>query len=185
MDWARASKRNTLRMRKGASAPFFCAVLLPALMDWKVKPWKDVSRDEWHAVVRLRVDVFVLEQDCPYSDLDGKDLRALHVWLEDHDVSKGHAVAAYARVLAPGVSYREPSIGRVVTRYDRRGEGLGRELMRQCIDACQREWPGRDVRISAQCYLEQFYLELGFATVGEPYLEDGIPHVEMVLSVVG
>lgn len=154
-------------------------------MQWKVARWEALSRDEWHGMVRLRVDVFVLEQDCPYSDLDGKDLRSLHVWLEDKELGKGHPAAAYARVVAPGVSYAEPSIGRVVTRHDRRGEGLGRELMRRCIDACRTEWPDMPIRISAQCYLEQFYSDLGFVLVGEPYLEDGIPHVEMLLSALG
>ena len=151
-------------------------------MNWKTKPWTDLSRDELHAVVRLRVNVFVVEQDCPYSDLDGKDLRGWHVWAEDQSLDKGGAAAAYARVLAPGVSYAEPSIGRVATRQDCRGQGVGRELMERCIDVCERVWPGTSVRISAQCYLEGWYEELGFESVGEPYLEDGIPHIQMLRS---
>ncbi|MGB0149853.1 MAG: GNAT family N-acetyltransferase [Flavobacteriales bacterium] len=149
---------------------------------WKAKPWKDITRDEWHALVRLRVDVFVVEQDCPYSDLDGKDLRAWHVWKEGEDVAKGTAMLACARVLGPGVSYAEPSIGRVATRRDRRSEGLGKELMERSIEVCERTWPGQDIRISAQCYLEAWYGELGFRSVGEPYLEDGIPHIQMLRS---
>ena len=149
---------------------------------WKAKPWKDITRDEWHGLVRLRVDVFVVEQDCPYSDLDGKDLRAWHVWKEDEDLAKGGAMLACARVLGPGVSYAEPSIGRVATRRDRRSEGLGKELMERSIEVCERTWPGQDIRISAQCYLEGWYGELGFAPVGEPYLEDGIPHIQMLRS---
>jgi len=151
-------------------------------MNWKTKPWTDVSRDEFHAVVRLRVNVFVVEQDCPYSDLDGKDLRGWHVWAEDQPLEKGGAVAAYARVLAPGVSYAEPSIGRVATRQDCRGQGVGRELMERCIDVWERVWPGNSVRISAQCYLEGWYEDLGFESVGETYLEDGIPHIQMLRS---
>lgn len=149
---------------------------------WKAKPWKDITRDEWHGLVRLRVDVFVVEQDCPYSDLDGKDLRAWHVWKEGEDVAKGTAMLACARVLGPGVSYAEPSIGRVATRRDCRSEGLGKELMQRSIEVCERTWPGQDIRISAQCYLEAWYGELGFAPVGEPYLEDGIPHIQMLRS---
>ena len=149
---------------------------------WKAKPWKDITRDEWYGLVRLRVDVFVVEQDCPYSDLDGKDLRAWHVWKEGEDVAKGTAMLACARVLGPGVSYAEPSIGRVSTRRDRRSEGLGKELMQRSIEVCERTWPGQDIRISAQCYLEGWYGELGFAPVGEPYLEDGIPHIQMLRS---
>ena len=149
---------------------------------WKAKPWNDLTRDEWHGLVRLRVNVFVVEQDCPYSDLDGKDLRAWHVWKEGEDVAKGAAMVACARVLGPGVSYAEPSIGRVATRRDRRSEGLGKELMERSIEVCERTWPGQDIRISAQCYLEAWYGDLGFASVGEPYLEDGIPHIQMLRS---
>ena len=114
--------------------------------------------------------------------LDGKDLRAWHVWKEGEDVAKGTAMLACARVLGPGVSYAEPSIGRVATRRDRRSEGLGKELMQRSIEVCERTWPGQDIRISAQCYLEAWYGELGFAPVGEPYLEDGIPHIQMLRS---
>ena len=149
---------------------------------WKAKPWKELTRDEWYGLVRLRVDVFVVEQDCPYSDLDGKDLRAWHVWKEGEDVAKGAAMLACARVLGPGVSYAEPSIGRVATRRDRRSEGLGKELMKRSIEVCERAWPGQDIRISAQCYLEAWYGELGFASFGKPYLEDGIPHIQMLRS---
>ncbi|MEE2919076.1 MAG: GNAT family N-acetyltransferase [Bacteroidota bacterium] len=149
---------------------------------WKAKPWKELTRDELHGLIRLRVDVFVVEQDGAYSDVDGKDLRAWHVWAESVDASKGMPMLACARVLGPGVSYAEPSIGRVATRRDRRSEGLGKELMKQSIDVCDRTWPGHNIRISAQCYLESWYGELGFVSVGEPYLEDGIPHIQMLRS---
>ena len=151
-------------------------------LTWRECAWNDLTRDELHGVVRLRVDVFVLEQDCPYSDLDGKDQRAWHVWAEDQPLNKGGAAAAYARVLAPGVSYAEPSIGRVATRRDRRGAGTGKELMLRSLKVAERLWPGQGVRISAQCYLEDWYGELGFTSVGEPYLEDGIPHIQMLRS---
>lgn len=151
-------------------------------LTWRECAWNDLTRDELHGVVRLRVDVFVLEQDCPYSDLDGKDQRAWHVWAEDQPLTKGGAAAAYARVLAPGVSYAEPSIGRVATRRDRRGAGTGKELMLRSLEVAERLWPGQGVRISAQCYLEEWYGELGFTSVGEPYLEDGIPHIQMLRS---
>lgn len=152
-------------------------------MKWFAKPWSDLSRDELHALVRLRVDVFVVEQDCPYSDLDGKDLRAWHIWAEEEPMPKGASAVACARILAPGVGYKEPSIGRVATRRDRRGEGLGAELMKRAIDVAERLWPDQSIRISAQCYLEDWYGELGFSSVGESYLEDGIPHVQMLRSV--
>ena len=153
-------------------------------MEWKVKPWGSIERDEWHGIVRLRLDVFVVEQDCPYSDLDGKDLRAWHVWVEDESVVKGGSVVGCTRVLAPGVGYAEPSIGRVATRRDKRGEGIGKALIERSIEVCKENWPGQGIRISAQCYLEGWYSDLGFVAVGEPYLEDGIPHVQMLRSGV-
>ena len=151
-------------------------------MRWNAKAWRDLTRDEFHAILRLRVDVFVLEQECAYGDLDGKDLRSWHVWAEDQSSSTGASAVSYARVLAPGVSYAEPSIGRVATRRDRRGAGTGKELMLRSLKVAERLWPGQGVRISAQCYLEQWYGELGFTSVGEPYLEDGIPHIQMLRS---
>lgn len=153
-------------------------------MEWKSKPWEALTRDEWHGMVRLRLDVFVVEQDCPYPDLDGKDLRAWHVWGEEESLSKGAAAVACARVLGPGVSYAEPSIGRVATRRDQRGKGIGKELMRRSIEVAEQTWPGGDIRISAQCYLERWYGDLGFVAVGSPYLEDDIPHIQMIKSSV-
>ena len=153
-------------------------------MEWKSKPWEALTRDEWHGMVRLRIDVFVVEQDCSYPDLDGKDLRAWHVWGEEESVTKGAAAVACARILAPGVSYAELSIGRVATRRDQRGKGIGKELMRRCIEVAEQTWPGGDSRISAQCYLEEWYGDLGFVAVGSPYLEDDIPHIQMIKSSV-
>ena len=149
-------------------------------MNWRDKEWTALGRDELYAILRLRVDVFVLEQDCPYSELDGKDLRAIHVFACDGPLGKGLPVAACTRVLGPGVSYAEPSIGRVATRRDLRGKGLGREVMLKSMEVCMAQWPGLGIRISAQCYLEAFYKELGFEPAGETYLEDGIPHVQML-----
>ena len=98
----------------------------------------------------------------------------------DGPLGKGLPVAACTRVLGPGVSYAEPSIGRVATRRDMRGKGLGREVMLKSMEVCMAQWPGLGIRISAQCYLEAFYKELGFEPAGETYLEDGIPHVQML-----
>ena len=143
--------------------------------------WGDLTRDELHAVMRLRIDVFVVEQNCPYPELDGKDLKSIHVYAfkSDDDISVGDAAAATVRICAPGLSYSEPSIGRVATRTDCRGIGLGIEIMNLAIAQCDKEYPGLGVRISAQCYLEKFYADLGFKSTGETYLEDDIPHVQM------
>jgi ElaA protein len=144
---------------------------------WRVERFEDLSTDRLYAMLAARVAVFVVEQDCPYQDLDGLDQRGLHVgaW-------SGETVLAYARVLPPGERFPEPCIGRVLTARSARRTGLGRELMRRSIGTCRRVFPGQAIRISAQCYLERFYSELGFRTVSEPYPEDGIPHVEMFLA---
>lgn len=143
-------------------------------MDWKTYTWEELSRDDLYDVLRLRAEVFVVEQDCVYQDLDGKDQKAIHIVAWD----KGSAVAT-ARVLPPGVSYNEPSIGRVVVASHDRAKGLGRELMGRSLAACFDNWPEMGVRISAQCYLEPFYWSMGFEVSSVPYEEDGLPHVQM------
>ena len=143
--------------------------------------WGDLTRDALHAILRLRIDVFVVEQNCPYSELDGKDLKSIHVYAfkSDDDMTSGDAAAATVRICAPGLSYSEPSIGRVATRSDCRGGGLGIEIMNRAIAECDTQYPGLGIRISAQCYLEKFYTDLGFESTGETYLEDDIPHIQM------
>lgn len=143
-------------------------------MQWKIEAWNEIDRDGLYALLQLRAEVFVVEQDCAYQDLDGKDEVALHVSAWD----AGECVAT-ARVLPPGVSYAEPSIGRVVVKESARLTGLGRLLMGHALAASCDRWPTAGVRISAQTYLEAFYRSLGFAPSSEPYLEDGLPHVQM------
>jgi len=144
---------------------------------WLVYAFEDLAPTELYAVLAARVAVFVVEQDCPYQDLDGLDDVALHLvaW------QKASTVAAYARILPPGTRFEQPSIGRVLTHADVRRTGLGRELMRRAIELTCARFPGQAVRVSAQCYLECFYRSLGFAVISPPYEEDGIPHVEMEL----
>lgn len=146
-----------------------------------VSSWLDLSRDEFHAILRLRIDVFVVEQNCPYPDLDGKDLNSLHVYLlkECETAASGASAAAYLRICNPGVSYKEPSIGRVVTATDERGKAFGKLIMQKAIEVCSDKWPNQGIRISAQKYLTKFYSDLGFEVCSEPYLEDDIPHVQM------
>ncbi len=117
-----------------------------------------------------------MEQDCPYQDLDGKDQLAFHLLgLVDS------LVCCYSRLLPPGVSYPEASIGRVVTSSLVRGGGLGRQLLQESIRQCHHLWPGHGITISAQHHLEKFYQDFGFLTKSEPYPEDGIPHIKMQL----
>lgn len=145
--------------------------------EWGLHAFGQFDVGQLYAVLAARVAVFVVEQDCPYQDLDGLDDAALHLvgWAGDG------SVVAYARILPPGMRFEQPSIGRVLTSLPGRRSGLGRELMRRAIEVVGERYPGRPVRISAQCYLERFYVELGFAVDSAPYEEDGIPHVEMEL----
>ena len=146
-------------------------------MNWRWCAFDELDVFELAAIYRGRQQVFSVEQNCAYLDADGFDQHAWHLaaWGDDRSMP-----LAYARVVHPGQKYREPSIGRVITTSAARGTGLGRELMRRAIAHCTVEYPGQGIRISAQSRLERFYAELGFAAVGAPYQEDGIPHTEML-----
>jgi ElaA protein len=149
---------------------------------WLWRTFQELSPDELYEILRLRALVFVVEQQCAYLDMDGADQRAHHLFSRAADGS----LEGYLRVLAPGVKYKEPSIGRVVSHPDLRRGGLGIELMREGIRRTELEYPGLGIRINAQRRLEQFYKKLDFVTVGDPYQLDGIEHVEMVrLPVTG
>ena len=143
--------------------------------------WSDLTRDQFHAILRLRISVFVVEQNCPYPELDAKDLSSIQVYAlkNDENIALGDSAVACVRICAPGVSYPEPSIGRVATRPDCRKRGLGLDIMKRAINACESAYPGQGIRISAQCYLEKFYSDLGFSSTGETYLEDDILHIQM------
>tara|TARA_B110000503_G_C7172609_1_gene425090 strand:- start:4349 stop:5359 length:1011 start_codon:yes stop_codon:yes gene_type:complete len=147
---------------------------------WFETSWENLTPNQVHAMIRLRLDVFVVEQDCVYADLDGKDLESIHLWAESVDHSPGDPAEAVVRLLPPGVSYAEPSIGRVASKASQRGSGLGQELMERAVRACQRLWPQFAIRISAQQYLIKFYESIGFHVVGDGYMEDNIPHIGMV-----
>jgi ElaA protein len=141
------------------------------MIEWVCRSFDDLSVHELYAVMRLRSEVFVVEQNCVYLDPDGYDDRAMHLL----GYADGELVA-YARIFAPGIKYEEASIGRVITSAAVRGTGAGQELMREAVARCA---PG-PIRIGAQQYLERFYGSFGFVRVSEPYDEDGIAHVEMV-----
>jgi ElaA protein len=144
---------------------------------WQWCKLGELSAEQVYAVLAARVAIFVVEQNCPYQDLDGLDGVAEHLiaW-------SGTDVAGYLRVLGPGTRFDDPSIGRIITTKPFRGSGLGREVVAKGIERIRQLYPGRPVRISAQRYLEKFYGEFGFVVASEPYLEDDIPHIEMVLS---
>lgn len=147
-------------------------------MNWSVIPYSDLSLDDFHDILSLRVEVFVVEQDCVYQEVDGKDKASFHLIGKDED----NNILAYSRILPGGISYDEPSIGRVVVSKRSRNKGLGRVMMNECLNFMYKEFPGQSIRISAQTYLKKFYEEIGFQDTGKSYLEDGIPHLEMLLS---
>ena len=149
-----------------------------ASVNWTLAPYEALSLNDLYDLIQARIEVFIVEQNCPYQDVDGKDRHSLHLW------GRGDQglVLAYARITAPGVRFPEPSIGRVITTESGRGQGLGRELMVRAIEAIGSHYPNQPIRISAQQYLERFYSSLGFETVSEAYLEDNIPHLEMLKS---
>lgn len=146
-------------------------------MEWKLKSFDDLTNREIYQIIKLRVDVFVVEQDCPYSDLDDKDLdpNALHLFAIDQD-----KVACYLRILPPSCSQPNmPSLGRVVTDQAYRGTGVGHDMMTRATQVLDDLWPRLICHISAQFHLQGYYNRHGFITVGEGYLEDGIPHIGM------
>jgi ElaA protein len=144
---------------------------------WTWQRFDQLGVDNLYDALQLRCRVFVLEQG-PYLDPDGVDRQSWHLLGRD----AAGTLVAYLRVVDPGVNYDEPSIGRVIVAPEARGTGAGRVLMAEGLAGCQRHWPGRPIRISAQAHLERFYGTLGFVRVGDNYLEDGIPHVEMLRS---
>lgn len=145
-------------------------------MIWTWSRFADLGIDNLYDALALRCRVFVLEQG-PYLDPDGIDRLAWHLLGRD-DAGE---LQAYLRVVDPGVKYTEPSIGRVITAAAVRGSGLGRRLVAEGVARCVAAWPGQGIRISAQAHLERFYGGFGFVRVGDPYPEDNIPHLEMLM----
>ncbi|MFZ2305207.1 MAG: GNAT family N-acetyltransferase [Streptococcus suis] len=146
-------------------------------MQWEIKAFDQLSLQELYTMLTLRTNVFVVEQACPYPEVDGKDPNCLHLL----GTINGELVA-YLRILPAGLRYDEVSIGRVVIKPSHRGKGLGRLMMEQAIHCITNEWKESQIKIGAQAYLEKFYQSLGFEPVSEVYLEDDIPHLDMLYS---
>ena len=149
-------------------------------MQWQTASFAELSLEALYAVLRLRQEIFVVEQNCVYPDLDGLDQQATHMLCTDT-----RELIAYQRCLPPGVCYAQSSLGRIVVRASARGSQLGRELVQRGIDFNRRQWPGSDIRINAQAHLEGFYASLGFIAEGAVHIEDGIPHQHMRLASGG
>ncbi len=143
-------------------------------VSWKIKPFKRLTPTELYETLQLRSEVFVVEQNCVYLDMDGKDMKSLFV-LGIYE----NKIVAHARLLDSGISYENPSIGRVVVHIDYRKNNLGHELMQHAIAGIESHFGKKQITISAQVYLQKFYESHGFVPESEIYLEDDIPHIKM------
>ena len=146
-------------------------------LKWKLNYFKELSTEELYTILQLRNEVFVVEQNCVYQDADSKDSISFHLSGWD-----GVNLVAYCRILPPGVSYTEASIGRVVSSPQYRNKGYGKELMNEAIIHTLAQFECNTIKISAQLYLQKFYEQLGFVKLSDSYLEDNIPHIEMLFS---
>lgn len=144
-------------------------------MEIVIKKFEELSVDELYEILKARVDVFVVEQQCPYLELDEKDKSAYHIYLKEDNKIK-----AYARVLDAGVSFEEPSVGRVLTTE--RGKGYGGLILKESIKSAQDKFKAKKIRIAAQLYAKKFYEKYGFRQASEEFSEDGILHIEMILE---
>ena len=149
------------------------------MLTWRFERFDNLAPRDLHDIFRARIEVFVIEQACLFQGIDGTDPSGWHLMGRTDGQEE---LVAYCRILPPGVKYPEPTIGRVLTTAAVRGTGAGRELMREALARTQALWPDRAVRIGAQQRLERFYQEMGFEPCSEPYDEDGIQHIEMLLK---
>ncbi len=143
-------------------------------MNFEYKHFSELSLDELYDILKLRSEIFVVEQNCIYNDLDDLDKEADHQLLR-----RNGEIIAYARLLKPGTRFAEYSIGRVVVKHSERGNGLGIRLMEEARKYMVNNWGASKIKVSAQKYLRKFYENLGFEVTTEEYLEDGIPHIGM------
>ena len=148
-------------------------------MNWTLKSFDELTVSEFHDIIQLRLEIFVVEQDCPYQDLDGKDKVALHLF----GATTEGKIIAYTRLFGPGDYYKEAAIGRVVVHKDYRKDGIGFELMKRSIEQVESDYRTNTIKIGAQKYLRKFYESLGFVSTGVFYMEDGIPHMYMIKSI--
>ena len=147
------------------------------MLDITIKTYNQLSLADLYYILQLRSVVFVVEQDCVYQDVDGKDQKALHVIGKINNI-----IIAYTRIFKPSDYFKEASIGRVVVAKNLRHFNYGSEIMEASIDAIKKNFNTNEIKISAQLYLKGFYNSFGFKTTGSSYLEDGIPHIAMIIN---
>ena len=143
------------------------------------KTFSELETEELYQILRLRSEVFVVEQDCIYQDIDNKDQNAIHLYYVDND-----EIVAYTRIFKAGHYYENPCIGRVVVSKKERGKDLGKKIMIDSIEYIKQNIKGEKIELSAQKHLDKFYKDLGFYKIGEDYLEDGIPHQRMIKKMI-
>ncbi len=157
------------------------------MLNWQICTFQQLSTLQLYQLLKLRVDIFVVEQNCPYPELDNKDIQegVYHLigYVEEEGNSKQEKgeIVACARLMKPGIHYPNVSIGRVATKASHRGQGLGHELITQAVAQCRTIWPDATIDIGAQQYLCDFYKKHGFTAISDSYLEDNIPHIDMRL----
>lgn len=144
-------------------------------MELVIKRYDELSIDELYEILKVRVNVFVVEQKCPYPEIDEKDKKAYHIYIKDKNEIK-----AYLRVLDKGISFEEVSIGRVLTTE--RGVGLGNKIIEAGIKVARENMNADKIKIEAQTYAKKFYEKFGFSQISDEFLEDGIPHIQMILE---
>lgn len=143
------------------------------------KKFEELTLEELYEILKLRSEVFVVEQNCIYNDIDGKDKTSFHVIIKENN-----EITAYLRVLPPGISYENASLGRVLVAKDARGMGYAKAIVTEGINCVLRNFNTNKITIGAQEYLKDFYSEFGFKPISEVYDEDGIPHLDMTLNIV-
>lgn len=144
-------------------------------MNWQIKEFQTLSNNELYNILKARIDVFVVEQECAYEEIDNYDQSAMHLFLTIEN-----QIAAYVRILPKETKYEEVSIGRVLVSKEYRGNGYAKMVMKKAIQFVNTEWKEGTIKIQAQNYLHKFYSELGFKQVSDIYLDDDIPHIDMI-----
>lgn len=144
-------------------------------MQWELKKFNQLTLNELYGIIQLRIEVFVVEQNCPYQDLDDKDKHAYHLFLKEDE-----KIIAALRILPENISFKEMAIGRVIVKKSHRGKGLSKIMMNKAISFITDDLCKNKIRLSGQAYLTDYYISLGFKKVSEEYLEDGIKHFEFL-----
>ncbi len=142
-----------------------------------IKTFQELDKEELYKFIQLRIEVFVVEQDCPYQDLDDLDFEGRHMWIEEDGI-----VLTYLRLNPPGARFKEPSLGRIITKESARSRGLAEIIINKALEIIDKDY-GMPTRISAQSYLEDYYSKFDFIKCSEEYMEDNIPHIEMLRDV--